>query len=70
MSSALKARRGPNLSTRMPITIRDGIVRATFRMSIAFHWMSVSESVCLMACTIGAWLNQTTNVMKKAIHVK
>src|SRR5690606_3484632 len=61
---------GPNRSTKMPITIRAGMVSATLRMSRAFHCSSVIENVPLIASLNGAWANHSTKERKKANHEK
>ena len=63
-------RRGPYLSVSIPTITRAGIAKATFKVNNIFTSASDRPSESLIACSMGARLNQTTNVMKKAIQVR
>jgi len=53
----------------MPMMIRDGMVRATFNIRMVFisGWLRCNDLA--IANINGAWLNQTTKLIKKANQV-
>jgi len=53
----------------MPVTIRAGIVKATFKISNILASMSVKPILAFIIDISGAWLNQTRKVMKNANQV-
>jgi len=53
----------------MPITMRAGMVKATFKIRMVFISELFMPSVLAITIINGAWLNQTTKLIKKAIHV-
>ena len=69
ISSSENVTRGPNLSTKIPMIIRAGIVSATFRISRAFHCASLRSNAAVRAPLNGACANQRTKVRKNANHV-
>lgn len=54
----------------MPITMRAGMVSATFSTSSVVTWAWSRPRLVRIACSIGARLNHTTKVRKKANHVR
>ena len=53
----------------MPITIRAGIVRATFKIISDLSWALVRSNDSFINTNKGAWLNHTKKEMKNATQV-
>jgi hypothetical protein len=54
----------------MPMMIRAGMVKATLRISKVFICAILMSNDLAIEASSGAWLNQTTKVIKNAIQLK